>query len=99
MPQEWTAILGDLLISLKFDLGILTDAYNERLLQYLSSSYLSITRMGAKLDAADISHRNIVAQYAAWLWRRRDTGERMPRMVQYEIHNIIFSQKMRGEDG
>ena len=99
MPQEWTAILAELLISLKFDLGIMTDAYDYRLLQYLLSSYESISRMGATLDQAEASHRNIVVQYAAWLWRRRDSGEGMPRMVQFEIHNIIFSQKMRGEDG
>lgn len=99
MPETWTAIIGDLLTSLKFDLGIVTTSYDARLTQYLTSAYLSITRMGATLDSADMSHRNIVVQYAAWLWRRRDSMERMPRMVQYEIHNIIFSQKMRGDDG
>lgn len=99
MPETWTAIIGDLLTSLKFDLGIVTTSYDQRLTQYLNSAYLSITRMGATLDSEDVSHRNIVVQYAAWLWRRRDSMERMPRMVQYEIHNIIFSQKMRGDDG
>ena len=36
----------------------------------------------------------LVVMYAAWLWRKRDTGEGMPRMLRYALNQRVFSQKM-----
>lgn len=78
---------------LKIDLGITATAYDARLKQYLINAAKEITREGADLsDCIDDQH--LVIMYAAWQWRRRDTGEGMPRMVRYALNNRIFSQKM-----
>lgn len=86
-----TALLG----ALKIDLRLSTDAYDERLKAYLENAAEAITREGATLtDAAE--DQMLVVQYAAWTWRRRDTGEAMPRMIRWALNNRIFSQHMEG---
>jgi len=84
---------SELLAMLKIDCGITTTAFDERLAQYVETAKAEITREGATLvDTA--SDSQLVAMYAAWLWRKRDTGEGMPRMLRYAINQRVFSQKM-----
>lgn len=95
MPEAWTAILADLLSAVKVDIGIMATAYDNRLNQYIKSAYKAITIEGVALDATDDLDKQLVVMYAAWLWRRRDSGEGMPRMIRYALNNRLFSQKMR----
>lgn len=74
---------------LKIDLGINTSAYDSRLTQYLASAKAEIEREGIKLtDSAP--DENLIVQYAAWMWRKRDSGEGIPRMIRWQINNRIF---------
>ena len=84
----------NLLQALKIDLGIVTDAYDARLNQYLKVAQGEIEREGATLDLTDPNDAQLVVMYASWLWRRRDTGEGMPRMIRYALNNRVFSEKM-----
>ena len=83
-----------LLKVLKVDLGITTNAFDERLEQYIETAKAEIEREGAKLDLSVMDHCSVVTMYAAWMWRRRDTGDGMPRMVRYALNNLVFGQKM-----
>lgn len=87
--------LAALLVMLKTDLGIMATAYDERLKQYLKASVAFITEEGAVLDYTSIQDQSLVVMYAAWLWRRRDSGQRMPRMLRYALNNRVFSRKMK----
>ena len=90
--------MSAMLPMLKTDLGITSTAYDERLEQYISSAKEMITREGVELSLDDFNEdMQLVVMYAAWLWRRRDSGEGMPRMLRYTLNNRIFSQKMREE--
>lgn len=84
------------LMMLKVDLGIKTPAYDERLDQYIKTACAEIAREGAVLSDS-IPDLQLVVMYAAWLWRRRDSMEGMPRMLRYALNNRVFSQKMRGQ--
>lgn len=95
MTDAWTAIIADLLAAVKIDIGITTIAYDNRLLQYISAAYKSITTEGITLNAEDDLDKQLVVMYAAWMWRRRDSGEGMPRMIRYALNNRLFSEKMR----
>ena len=79
---------------LKIDLGITTTAYDDRLTAYIESAIAQIQREGAGLDLSDAEDMQLVVMYAAWMWRRRDTGEGMPRMIRYALNNRVFSEKM-----
>ena len=81
---------AEMLDALKIDLGITANAYDTRLAQYIESAKKAIEREGVKLDLTDIDHVQTVIMYAAWMWRKRDTGEGMPRMVRYQLNNLIF---------
>ena len=78
------AQIASILKSLKVDLGILrTTAYDERLTEIIKSSYQMITLEGATLDVSNLEDAQLVVMYSAWTWRRRDTGEGMPRMLRW----------------
>lgn len=90
------AQIATILAALKVDIGIKsTTAYDERLSQIIQSSYASIVREGATLNVDSLEDAQLVVMYAAWIWRRRDTGEGMPRMLRYQLNNRIFSEKAK----
>lgn len=85
-----------LLAMLKTDLGISasTTAYDERLTQYLNAAKESIIREGATtISTADPADMQIIVMYAAWLFRRRDSMDGMPRMLRMALNNRVFAQK------
>lgn len=84
-----------LLSALKIDLGITSTAYDARLTQYLQAAESFIKEQGATLDLNDIEDIQLTVMYAAWTWRRRDSGEGMPRMLRYALNNRIFAEKAR----
>ena len=83
-----------LLTALKVDLGISTDAYDARLTEYLKSAVQLITKEGITLDMQSYDDSTLVVMYAAWLWRRRDSMDGMPRMIRYLMNNRLFSEKV-----
>lgn len=85
----------DILAALKVDLGITSTGYDARLQQLISAAREAIAREGAVLDTAQMEDSQILIMYAAWLWRRRDTMEGMPRMLRWALNNKVFSEKMR----
>lgn len=88
-----TAQITAILASLKVDLGITTTAYDSRLTEIVKSSAAAIEHEGATLNYDSFEDAQIVIMYAAWLWRRRDTGEGMPRMLRWQLNNRILSEK------
>lgn len=88
----------EVLAMLKVDLGITVTNYDDRLEKYIRGAKVEIEREGARLDMNNIDHCNLVVMYTAWLWRNRDTGSGMPRMVRYALNNLVLSQKMGGGD-
>lgn len=80
-----------LLPYLKIDLGISTAAYDSRLTQYIQHAQVALQRAGITLNSGD---DQLTVMYAAWQWRKRDTGEGMPRMLRIEFNSRLFSEKM-----
>lgn len=85
------------LTALKVDLGIVTTAYDDRLAQYLTTAEQEVNREGVA-DDNTAAYNNLVIQYAAWMWRRRDSGEGMPRMLRFWLHNFKLDQLTAAED-
>lgn len=84
----------ELLGMVKVDLQITTTAYDTRLTQLITAAKSMITREGITLNLANAEDCNIVIMYAAYLWRKRDTTESMPRMLRYAMNNRLFSEKV-----
>lgn len=90
-----------MLTMLKTDLGIMTTtAYDTRLTQLLTAAEKAITAEGAStLDASDAMDMQLIVMYAAWLWRRRDNMDGMPRMLRLALNNRVFAEKAVVADG
>lgn len=82
-----------MLLALKTDLGITTDAYDTRLGQYLTSAKKAITIEGITLTDG-VADCDLVVRYAAWTWRKRSTGEGIPRSLRWALNNRLFSEKL-----
>lgn len=84
---------AEILSMLKVDLGIMTEAYDDRLSLYITSSKAEIQREGITLSDS-VNDAQLVTMYAAWMWRKRDGMDGMPRMLRYALNNRVFSEKM-----
>ena len=60
--------------------------------RYLEAAQAQMTREGITLQSS-VDDDTLTIMYAAWMWRRRDSGEGMPRMLRYAINNRLFAQK------
>lgn len=78
---------------LKIDIGITATAYDQRLLQYLKAAKANIEKEGVTLSDASPVDCDLIVRYAAYMWRKRDTGEGIPRMLRWEINNRLFEEK------
>lgn len=86
------------LTMLKVDLGISVEAYDDRLTQYIGVAKKEIGREGITLSDDDLDDCNLVIMFAGWMWRKRESGEGMPRMLRYALNNRLFAEKMRDEE-
>lgn len=86
------------LTMLKVDLGISVEAYDERLTHIIGASKKEIEREGITLSDDDLDDCNLIIMYAGWIWRKRESGEGMPRMLRYALNNRLFAEKMRDEE-
>ena len=86
-----------LLSMVKIDLGIMTTAYDDRLTQLINTAQQLIAREGAVLDLSSYEDIQLVVMYTSYLWRRRDNGAAMPRMLRWALNNRIFSAKAAGD--
>lgn len=89
--------MDTLLNMLKTDLGIRTaTAYDVRLLQLLASAKAAIINEGAtSINEYAPDDAQLIVMYAAWLWRRRDSMDGMPRMLRWALNNRVFSEVVK----
>lgn len=89
----------DILALLQSDLGELfpTAQRLAYLNQCISAAQSFITREGVTLGDT-VEDGQLVEMYAAYLVRKRDTGEGMPRMLRWALNNRLFSEKAQVDD-
>ena len=82
---------------LKKDLQMLTDSNDDYLKILLNQAKAQVQREGVDLSGG-IEGDMVVIQYAAYLFRRRASGETaMPRFLRLQLNNMKISQAGRGE--
>lgn len=81
-----------LLPLLKLEIGITATTFDGRLTAYLENAQAQIQREGITLQSTSEDDL-LTINYAAWTWRKRTTGEGMPRMLRYALNNRLFSEK------
>lgn len=82
---------------LKKDLQMLTDSNDEYLKILLNQAEAQVQREGVDLSVG-IEGDMVVIQYAAYLFRKRASGDTaMPRFLRLQLNNMKVSQAGRGE--
>lgn len=80
----------------KQDLGITTEALNERLQNCLRAAAEAIIQEGVtNLDPDNILDRELIIDYAAWIWRKRRENVGLPRTIRWRLNNRLFSLKAK----
>lgn len=89
-----------ILSSVKLDLQLIGNAYDDFLLELIAQALEEIAAYGITLQQTSSRDAGLVRMYAAWLYRNRaatnPADSAMPRMLQFSLHNRLFSEKMSG---
>ena len=94
--------VSDILVLLEADLDMINpDATRLVQLNHLIDvATAAIEREGVTFTGSPytIEEGHLIVMYAAYLFRKRKTDEGMPRMLRYALNNLLFSQKMGGDE-
>ena len=87
---------------LKADLGYLGEAPQEVcsfMEGRLTMARADLARCGVDTSGDTVEDLQLVAMYAAWLYRKRDSGEGKPQMLRTAIHDrqVARATKREGE--
>lgn len=89
-----------ILSSVKLDLQLIGNAYDDFLLELIDQALEEIAAYGITIDPASSRDAGLVRMYAAWLYRNRaatnPADSAMPRMLQFNLNNRLFGEKMSG---
>ena len=80
---------------LKIDLKISANSYDTYLERLISLASSAISAEGISLDQDNINDNMLIAQYAAWLYRKRDEDVGLPRYLRWQLNNRLISEKGR----
>lgn len=92
---------ADILKILQADLNLiaLTEPLTEMLNHYISAATVMIKREGVTLSTPyTVEDGELIEMYAAYLFRKRASGEGMPRMLRWALNNRLFSEKAGDSD-
>lgn len=89
---------GDLLTLLKYDLQRIGVPLGDdaHLVAMLKAAKANLTRQGIREEAGADDYDYLVVGTAAWMYRKRISGEAEPAYVKRMRHDMLMSQKMRG---
>lgn len=84
----------------KINLGISTTAYDGAITNDIDYARTELSNKGLELDETVAADAYIVVMYVIWLWRGRETGAEMPRMLVAAINDRFTHQVMsNGTEG
>ena len=93
---------ADILKILQSDLNFLVvdEPLKEQLTHYIDTAKALIQREGVTLVAPfSVEDGELIEMYAAYLFRKRATGEAMPRMLRWALNNRLFGEKAKAGGG
>lgn len=81
----------------KYDLGIRSDTRDSYLLALIEATKNQVEKVhGLKLDPNDANHTLFLASYSAWRYKTRNEDNGMPRWLQWQLHNLVITNKAGG---
>lgn len=93
---------SDILTILQSDLNyiVMDEPLKAQLTHYIEAAKALIQREGVTLVAPfSVEDGELIEMYAAYLFRKRATGETMPRMLRWALNNRLFGEKAKAGGG
>lgn len=84
---------AELLTMLRADLQNPPGLLNDYLDFLIKSAKEQIAEKGITLDISSNEDCHLIIMYASWLYRKRNSNDGMPRMLQYELHSRLIHEK------
>lgn len=88
--------IAEIIELLKLDLGISSTARDIYFQQLVIAARDELDGRGARLDLNQIADKMLVADFAAWQYRHRESGEGMPEHIRQRLINRRTGGRCRG---
>lgn len=82
-----------ILTLLKIDLGITHTARDNYFTNLIESTIQEIERKGVELDFTNVDDQMLVADYSAWVYRKRQEDVGMPQNIKLRLRNRIARKR------
>lgn len=83
---------------LKTDLGILHTLRDSYFLTLLDSALQEIERRGITIDQSSADDQMLLADYAAWMYRKRQEDIPLANNIQHRLRNRIIKERIAKQD-
>jgi len=82
----------------KVDLGIIHTARDDYFTKLIEGSIKEIERRGIELDSTSTDDQMLVADYAAWTYRKRQENIPLPHNINLRLRNRIVRKRSVEDD-
>lgn len=76
----------------KLDMGITHNLRDTLFTNLIESSTNELEKMGVNLSSATVEDTQLIVDYSAWMYRKRQEDIGLPRNLQFRIHNRVIQK-------
>lgn len=76
----------------KLDMGISHNLRDTLFTNLIESSTIELEKMGVNLSSATVEDTQLIVDYSAWMYRKRQEDVGLPRNLQFRIHNRVIQK-------
>ncbi|MGA3675638.1 hypothetical protein [Lysinibacillus agricola] len=76
----------------KLDMGITHNLRDTLFSNLIESSTIELEKMGVNLSSATVEDTQLIVDYSAWMYRKRQEDIGLPRNLQFRIHNRVIQK-------
>lgn len=91
--------MDTILSLLKIDLGILHTLRDPYFIKLLEGTVKELQRRGIKPDLNHADDQMLIADYAAWVYRKRSEDSPLANNIQIRIRNRIIQERIAKQNG
>lgn len=76
----------------KLDMGITHNLRDTLFTNLIESSTIELEKMGVNLSSGTVEDTQLIVDYSAWMYRKRQEDIGLPRNLQFRIHNRVIQK-------
>ena len=76
----------------KLDMGITHNLRDTLFTNLIESSTIELEKMGVNLSSVTVEDTQLIVDYSAWMYRKRQEDVGLPRNLQFRIHNRVIQK-------